>query len=115
VTLKCQIHKLITMYMTTYMYSIAAVNPTWTVIQYTFSKYACLTKLLLHLGYFTQAYRASNRKRETSTLLNSMEAARLTVRLSNIEVIKADFQSILHTLESLFMFFALHHERHHKM
>jgi len=30
-------------------------------------------------------------------------------------VLKADFQSVLRTLESLFMFFALRHVKHHKM
>ena len=29
--------------------------------------------------------------------------------------VKADFQSVLRTLESLFMFFVLHHVRLHKM
>ena len=29
--------------------------------------------------------------------------------------VKADFQSVLRTLESLFMFFVLVHVRHHKM
>jgi len=29
--------------------------------------------------------------------------------------VKADFQSVLRTLESLFMFFVLRHVRHHRM
>ena len=39
----------------------------------------------------------------------------IVLEWTNLHTLKADLQSVLRTLESLFLFFALRHVRYHKM
>ena len=51
----------------------------------------------------------------TNDWYQNLRNERVTQILNNERCVKADFQYVLRTLESLFMFFVLLHVRHHKM